>query len=180
MSGVALDRVLERLREKAERSAEFAEALGHLAADDLDDPFGRPPDSALAVARRINRRRQHERAEQLRGRSLTTPQVVELIGSVSNRKAIDRRRKRNRLLGLGVGNETLHPDWQFDHRQRDTREGLERVLAALQEVAADPLDADAIMVTPRQDLGGRSIADVFTDGDVDLAVRLIHLSGDQS
>lgn len=79
--------------------------------------------------------------------------------------------------GSGSANETLHPDWQFDRRRRDAREGLERVLAALREVAVDALDADVIIVAPRLDLGGRSIAAVFVNRDVDLAVRLIHLSG---
>jgi hypothetical protein len=180
MMSVTLDRVLERLRSRAETNEDVAEALEFLAADSVADPFRHPGEPVLAVARAINRRRQQERRDEFRSRALSTPDVVALIGSMSNRKAVDRRRRRGTLLGVRVGNQTLHPDWQFDRRRGDTREGLERVLAALRQVTSDVLAADALMTVPRQDLDGASVADVFADGDVELAARIVAMAGDQS
>jgi hypothetical protein len=62
----------------------------------------------------------------------------------------------------------------------DTRPGLERVLAALREVAPDPLAADVLMTTPREDLEGGTLADLFAAGRIETVVRLILASGDQS
>lgn len=44
----------------------------------------------------------------------------------------------------------------------------------MRQVAVYPLRDEAFLAAPAPDLGGRSIADVFTEG-VDLAVRLIYL-----
>lgn len=49
-----------------------------------------------------------------------------------------------------------------------------RALGGLRQVAVYPLRDEAFLAAPAPDLGGRSIADVFTEG-VDLAVRLIYL-----
>jgi hypothetical protein len=182
MTQLTLDHVLARLRARAEEDTEFADALAALAqGDDGDaDPFERPSDLTLATARTINRRRQQQRGDVLRTRSLTTRQVVELIGSISDRKAVDRRRQRRKLLGIAIGGDTMHPAWQFDRRRGETHEGLDQVLAALAEVAADPIDADAIATAAWPDLGGRSIADLLAAGDVALAVQVARRAGDQS
>lgn len=177
---VTLDRALERLRGRARADVYVAEAVEFLADEGVADPFERPGEATLALARSINVRRQDARRADLRARSLTTPQVVELIGSMSDRKAVNRRRRRGTLLGARVGNETLHPDWQFDRRRGDTRPDLDRILAALRAVSTDEWAADALMVAARPDLDGRSIADLFADGRTDLVVRIIALSGDQS
>jgi hypothetical protein len=114
------------------------------------------------------------------GDALTTAQVVESIQSISDRRAVDRRRRRGRLLGVKVGNTVWHPGWQFNQRSGDSRPGLPRVLAALAEVTDDPVAANALMTVPHRDLAGRPIAEVFADGDVDLATTLVRLAGDQS
>lgn len=180
MTPQTLERSLERLRARAEADDALAEAILFLAADDVRDPWDRPERSVLASARTVNRRRQEQRRIEFADRSIDTANVVALIGSVSNRKAVDRRRHRGALLGVRVGNRTLHPDWQFDRRRGDTREGLKRLLDALREVIDDPLAADALMTTPRPDLDGRSIADVFAEAQIDLAIRLVRTAGDQS
>ncbi|HEX9889540.1 MAG TPA: hypothetical protein VGA69_08700 [Nitriliruptorales bacterium] len=173
--------VLDRLRERAESEPAFADTLQHLAdAADVHDPFGEPPADVRHVARQVNRQRQDARFEELAARSLTTMQVVDLLASVSDRKGVDRRRHRATLLGILHGNRMLHPRWQFDRRRRETYQGLDELLEALRQVAADDLDADAIAVTPRADAGGSSVADLLAEGDVAGAVALAHLAGDQS
>jgi len=170
------------LHNRASHDASVAETVVWLAEDlaGPDDPFAEPPPGLLATARRVNERRQRRRLEDLQDRALDTAQVVHLVTSINDRKGVDRRRRRGRLLGWRVGRQTLHPEWQFDRRLGDTRPGLERVLTALREVAPDPLAADALMTVPRQDLDGGTLADLFAAGRIETVVRLIVACGDQS
>jgi hypothetical protein len=178
---MTLTAVLDRLRERAESDPSLVETLEHLAdADPVADPFSAPADDVAALARTINRQRQADRLAELRARSLTTGQVIELVASISDRKGVDRRRARGALLGIRAGNQMLHPAWQFDPRRRDTFPGLSVVLTALSEVAADGLDADAIATSPRVDADGSSVADLLAAGRIEAAVALVHLAGDQS
>lgn len=182
MATDTLTQTLRRLRSKASTDQHLAEALTFLADDDegADDPFAAVSARVADRVETINRRRIRKRRSDLRARSLTTAEVVAFVEGISDRRAVDRRRHRGRLLGVKVGNALLHPLWQFDPERADTRAGLERVLAALDEVTPGGRSADALMTAPLPDLGGRSIADVFAEGDVDLAVRLVRMSGDQS
>jgi hypothetical protein len=176
-----VEQALDRLRTRASDSPELAEALEFLAAgDDSEDPFAEVDERALAGLRTINRRRQVHHQAELARRALTTPQVVSLIDSMSDRRAVDRRRRRGRLLGVTRGRTVLHPIWQFDPDTSETRDGLDQLLAALGEVSADPWAAEATMTRVRTDLGGRSIADVFAAGELELALRLVRMTGDQS
>jgi hypothetical protein len=178
---VTLTTVLDRLRERAESDPSLLETLEHLAdADPVEDPFSVPAHDVARLARTINRQRQADRLAELRQRSLTTGQVVELVASISDRKGVDRRRARGALLGIRAGNQMLHPEWQFDRRRQDTLPGLPLVLAALSEVAADGIDADAIATTPRVDAGGSTVADLLAAGRTEDAVALVQLAGDQS
>ena len=144
------------------------------------NPFATTAEDVAELARTLNEQRQGARLSQLRARSLTTGQVVELVMSISDRKGVDRRRARGTLLGIPIGNQRLHPSWQFDHRRGDTLDGLRRVLAVLSEVASDGLDADAIATTPRPEADGASVADLLAEGHIDAAVALAQLAGDQS
>jgi hypothetical protein len=178
---MTLSAVLGLLRERAESDPSLVETLEHLAdADPVQDPFATPAVDVARLARTINRQRQADRLAELRARSLTTGQVVELLASISDRKGVDRRRARGALLGIRVGNQMLHPAWQFDLRRRDTLPGLSLVLTALSDVAADGLDADAIATAPRADADGASVADLLAAGRIEPAVTLVHLAGDQS
>lgn len=181
MTTETIDRTIERLRHQAGEDAELAEALEFLAdATSTDDPFGIVEDGVASAVSTINRRRRRDHTQDLRDRSLTTAQVVALVESISDRKGVDRRRQRGRLLGIKDGNVVRHPSWQFDPELGDSRPGLDRVLAALGELVADPDAADALMTTPRSDLGGGTLAALFADGDVELVLRLIGMAGDQS
>ncbi len=173
--------VMARLRARAEDDPGFLDTLEQLASFELDDPFDDPPAATRRIALELNQRRQRERAAQLRQRSLTTSEVVDLVASISDRRAVDRRRARGTLLGIrGIDRQTLHPRWQFDDRRGETHRGLDRVLDALHEHAPDPMDADAIAIAPQPATEGPSIADLLADGDVDAAVALARLAGDQS
>lgn len=172
---------MSRLRARAEADPAFLDTLEYLASFKLADPFDVPHGATRRLARDLNQRRQEQRAAELRQRSLTTSEVVELVGSITDRKGVDRRRHRGALLGIrGIGRQTVHPRWQFDARLGDTYRGIERVLAALRATAPDPLDADALAIAPQPAAGGASIAELLADGDAESAVALARLAADQS
>jgi hypothetical protein len=170
------------LEERSRNDAALAETVLFLAeeGDGPDDPFTDPRPEVLGAGRVVNARRQRERREGLAGRALDTAEVVALISSIKDRKGVDRRRRRGRLLGWRSGARTMHPAWQFDPRRGDTRPELTRLLAALAEVAPDPQTADRLMSTPREDLDGRTLADLYAAGRVETAIRLVLAAGDQS
>ena len=103
-----------------------------------------------------------------------------LIESISDRKGVDRRRSRGQLLGVKDSNVLRHPLWQFDLDLGETVPGLPQLLAALTEATPNAAAADALMTTERADLDGRTLAELFREGRVDLVVQLVAMAGDQS
>lgn len=177
-----LNEAIRALEDRAAEDPALAEALRFLAVGSTGptDPFTDPGLAVRSAARTVNERRQRRQALDRMQRALPTSAVVELIDSINDRRGVDRRRHRGRLLGWRAGRATLHPEWQFDRNRGDTRQGLDEVLAALAEVSADPIAADALMTVPRPDLGGATLADLFARGRTATVVRLIHAGGDQS
>ncbi len=177
-----LAEAIRALHEHAENDSALAETIRLLAAeaDGPDEPFADPARVVRDAAGRVNEHRQRERRAALQNLTFDTAEVIELIESIQDRRGVDRRRRRGALLGWRVGRRTLHPEWQFDRHRGDTRRGLDRVLAALAEVAPDPLVKNALMTTPRPDLGGGTLADLFARGQIETVVRLILAAGDQS
>jgi hypothetical protein len=160
--------VHDGLDEAARRDPDLRDTLELLAGH-------RPhrPDRATLL-RRTARHLNQQRGLQLRDafveRALTSPQVAEILG-VADHRAVQGRRARRTLLGWTIGNETYHPDWQFT--DDGTVVGLAPVVRALGAVTSSPLAADRIMRHARDELDGRSLADLLADGRSDLVVRLI-------
>ncbi|MHB1712694.1 MAG: hypothetical protein ACYCV7_15065 [Acidimicrobiales bacterium] len=170
------------LEEQTDSDPALAEAVIFLAEEAAgpDDPFADVPDGALRAARLVNERRLRERRGALAFDALDTAGVVAFVRSISDRKGVDRRRRRGQLLGWRSGARTMHPGWQFDPRRGDTRLELPLLLVALAESTPDPEAADALMRAPRDDLGGRSLADLFAAGRIETVIRLVRASEDQS
>jgi hypothetical protein len=81
------------------------------------------------------------------------------------------------LLGLGVGRETYHPDWQF--APTGLRHDLGAVVNPLLDAASDdPVLADQIMRTARPELDGRSLADLLARRRSSEAVALLERYSD--
>lgn len=177
-----LARAIRVLETQTAVDNDLAEAVLFMAADagGPDDPFGEVAGGVGEAAAVVNARRLAERQEVAAGAALDTAQVVAAVRSLSDRKGVDRRRRRRQLLGWRVGTRTLHPAWQFDRRRGDTRPGLPQLLAALAEVAPDPQAADALMRAPRPELEGRSLADLFAAGQLQTVLRLVRAAAEQS
>jgi hypothetical protein len=177
-----LTQAIRVLEDKASNDAALAEAVRFLAVGSIGpvDPFADPGSGVMTAASTVNERRQRRRTSDRMQHAIDTAGVIDIIGSINDRRGVDRRRHRGQLLGWRAGRATLHPDWQFDRRRGDTRDGLEDVLAALHDVTSDALAADALMTAPRSDLDGGTLADLFARGKVETVVRLIRASGDQS
>jgi hypothetical protein len=182
MSSATLARAIETLHEKARHDQALAETVFLLTGDELgpDDPFAATEPSARAAARLVNRRRVRRSSAGPSEATVDTAEAVRLIRSIHDRKGVDRRRQRGQLLGWRDGRRIQHPAWQFDERRGDTRPGLDRVLAALREVAPDPQAAHALMTAPRADLEGATLADLFARERVELVERLVLSAGDQA
>jgi hypothetical protein len=170
------------LQERATVDPDLAEAVVYMAEEVAgpDNPFADVPSGALQEAGLVNERRLRARRSAASSACLDTAEVVALLRSVNDRKGVDRRRQRGQLLGWRAGARVLHPGWQFDRRRGETKPGLPRVLAALRGVTADAEAADQLMTTPRDDLGGASLADLLASGHVETVVRLISASSEQS
>ncbi len=89
-------------------------------------------------------------------------------------------RQRGQLLGWRWAAQSLHPDWQFGARRRETQPGLATALAALREVTPDAEAVDALTRAACDDLGGRSLTDLFAAGRVETVVRLIASTAEKS
>lgn len=122
------------------------------------------------VARVVNAERGAELREAFTADALSSREVAELL-DVADHRAVAGRRSRGTLLGWTIGNETYHPAWQF--ADVGTVPGLTAVVKALGEVTGSVLVADRIMRREREDLDGRSLADLLADGQHELVVRLI-------
>jgi hypothetical protein len=181
MSTANLARAIETLHDKARNDEALAEVRFLLSGDEHgpDDPFAEPEPSARAAAPLVNRRRQR-RSRAVDQGTVDTAGAIRQLRSIHDRKGVDRRRQRGQLLGWRVGRRVLHPLWQFDPHRGDTRPGLDRVLAALREVAPDSQTAHALMTAPRDELDGATLADLYARDRVELVERLVLAAGDQS
>lgn len=170
------------LRDRAGEDSDLAETIRFLAQDvsGPKEPFADPGSTVRAAARSVSARRHRLHVEARPVEALDTSEVIGVITSVNDRRGVDRRRRRGRLLGWRVGRQVVHPKWQFDWSRGDTRPGLARVLTALREVTNDPVAADTLMTAPREDLDGGTLAELFAAGRVDTVARLILFAGDQS
>lgn len=179
---VSLSQALRILQTRAADDMALAETVLYLAedAESVQDPFEQVTEPVGSAARQINERRLAGRSHRQLAGTIDTAGVVELLNSINSRKGVDRRRRRGQLIGWRNGRQILHPSWQFDQGAGDTWPGLDRVVDALSGAATSPQAADALMTAWRNDLGGRSLADLLAAGKIDTLVRLIDESKDQS
>ena len=145
-----------RARERARHEPAFATVLEAI----LEAPPADDRALTEVAARQVNDvRRQHALAE-FRAGALTTAEVRERLGR-SSVQAVHVLRSRGRLIGRTVGNVTYFPAWQLEGGA--LRDDLPRLLEALGRFTDDAVAADRVMRLRRDELGGKSIADVLDD-----------------
>lgn len=131
-------------------------------------------ESTVALAKTLNAHRMVSRLRELRARSYTTAEVADMLGGMS-RQAVSQRVAKGRLMAIQISGKAYFPAWQFvDGRPVDR---LDEMIAALTEIGEDTFSADAVMRTALPEEGGRTIADVLADGDVDLALHYVRAVG---
>jgi hypothetical protein len=156
----------QAVRDREQREPDVVEPVLVLLAD--PDHEGEVTDDMRRLAASLADQRETAALETFLASSLPTSAVIDRVPSWNDRRTIASARRRRQLLGLSIGRETYHPDWQF------TRTGLRRDLSSvigplLDAAAGDPLLADQIMRTRRPELDGRSLADLLSTrrtGDV--------------
>ena len=123
-SSQQLEAIFEALQPKVVNPQNLALAK-EIAGDDYSE-------GNLALLELANLKRYYQRRRDLLANSITTPQVVELIGCQAVTTVHDRR-KTSRLLGLKDNGVYKFPLWQFDPEGDDgVIDGLSYVLKALQ------------------------------------------------
>lgn len=148
----------QAVRDRQQREPAVVEPVLALLAD--PDHQGEVTDDMRRMAATLADQRETAALEAFLANALPTRDVIDRVHSWNDRRTIASARRRRQLLGLTVGRETYHPDWQF------TRSGIRRDLGAvigplLDAAAADPILADQIMRTPQPELDGRSLAELL-------------------
>ncbi len=134
-------------------------------------------DDHRSLATSLVDRRAADDLERFRRCALTTRQVTERVAELADRRSVDARRRRGQLLGVTVGRDSWHPDWQFGAGR--TRPRLGEVLGALRStVGEDGMLADLVMRTPRDELNGASLAELYAAGRTDEVLRSLQMRGE--
>ncbi len=131
---------------------------------------GRARASATAVvsAQRNNLLRAFARRRALLEHSLTSTEVIELLGAASRQTAHDRLAAGS-LLAIKDGGRLRYPIWQFDAEGPDgVVEGMPEVLAELR--LTTQLGKISWFVSPKRALDGMTPIDALHAGDIDAAI----------
>lgn len=151
--------VYQAVRDRQQREPDVVEPVLALLAD--PDHEGEVTDDMRRMAATLADQRETAAVETFLAGALSTSEVIDRVRSWNDRRTLASARRRRQLLGLTVGRETHHPDWQF------TRVGLRHDLSAvigplLDAAAGDPVLADQLMRAPRPELDGRSLVDLLS------------------
>jgi len=131
-------------------------------------------ESTIALARTLNAHRVVAGLREFRANSYSTDQVREFLGGVS-RQAVSQRVRNDRLLSMEISGRSWFPDWQFVGGRPVA--GLAEVIGVLRELGEDAYSADAIVRTSLPEEGGRTIADLLTSGETELALHYVRAVG---
>ncbi len=147
--------LIERIAEAAEAEpARVRPVLQLLVGDRLE-----LPDELRTVGSALNEARRSHALEEFLAGAVATDEVIELLPSIGTRQGVHRLRKAGRLWGRTVGNATWFPAWQFS--SDGLRDDLAAVLERIARFTVDVVAADRIMRLPREELGGRTIAEAL-------------------
>jgi hypothetical protein len=151
MSPVAL---LSQVEERVRRDPDFAKLLDAL----VDAPTVPLEELERIAARTLNDERRGGLMRDFLDGALSTREVQSRLG-YDTPQAIHQLRRRGKLLGATVGNNTWFPAWQFENDR--LRSDLPEILELLARFTSDPVVGDRIMRIKHDELAGASISEAL-------------------
>ncbi len=154
----AVAALVRKVEARARRDSGFAEVLDAL----LKAPSAPYVRLERVAADRLNRQRRAAVTREFVEGAFSTSDVQSLLGFTSP-QAVHQLRRRGKLLGVAVGNQTWFPAWQFE----DDRllPDLPRILDLLAQFTSDAMSADRVMRITHDEIGGTSIAEALRHPD---------------
>ena len=150
--------LVRKVEARARRDSGFAEVLDAL----LKAPSAPRVRLERVAADGLNRQRRAAVTREFVEGALCTSDVQSLLGFASP-QAVHQLRRRGKLLGAAVGNQTWFPAWQFDGDR--LLPDLPRILDLLAEFTSDSVSADRVMRIAHDEIGGASIAQALRQPD---------------
>jgi hypothetical protein len=151
MSPVAL---LSQVEERVRRDPDFAKLLDAL----LDAPTVPLEELERIAARKLNDERRGGLMRDFLDGAIPTREVQSRLG-YDTPQAIHQLRRRGKLLGATVGNNTWFPTWQFENDR--LRSDLPEIFELLARFTSDPVVGDRIMRIKHDELAGASISEAL-------------------
>jgi len=151
MSPVAL---LSQVEERVRRDPDFAKLLDAL----VDAPTVPLEELERIAARKLNDERRGGLMRDFLDGAISTREVQSRLG-YDTPQAIHQLRRRGKLLGATVGNNTWFPIWQFANDR--LRSDLPEILELLTRFTSDPVVGDRIMRIKHDELAGASISEAL-------------------
>jgi hypothetical protein len=146
--------LVSQVEERVRRDPGFAKLLDAL----LDVPTVPMEQLERVAARKLNNDRRDGLMGGFRAGAIPTREVQSRLG-YETPQAVHELRRRGKVLGVTVGNNTWFPAWQFEDGR--LRSDLPAILKLLARFTTDPVVADRIMRIKRDDLGGASMSEAL-------------------
>ncbi|WP_205873636.1 hypothetical protein [Mycobacterium camsae] len=146
--------LVSQVEERVRRDPDFAKLLDAL----LEAPTVPMEELERIAARTLNNERRGAVLSDFRTGALPTKEVQSRLG-YETPQAVHELRRRGKVLGVTVGNNTWFPGWQFDGGR--LRPDLPQILILLSRFTSDPVVADRIMRIKREELSGASISEAL-------------------
>jgi hypothetical protein len=146
--------LVSQVEERVRRDPDFAKLLDAL----IDVPTVPMEELEHIAARKLNNERRDGLMGGFRAGAIPTREVQSRLG-YETPQAVHELRRRGKVLGVTVGNNTWFPAWQFEDGR--LRSDLPAILKLLAQFTTDAVVADRIMRIKRDDLGGTSMSDAL-------------------
>lgn len=141
-----------------------------------------PPDVPMSTLRSMNAALRARQLDDAVAAAASAQEVVGLLASVNDRRGVQSRAARGRLLSFKAndGRSAMYPRWQFDPVAKETIPDIERwIEACATRFAGDVVAFDHFVRAEQARLGGQSIAGLLTSRRWDAAYAVAIAVRDQ-
>lgn len=146
--------LVSQVEERVRRDPDFAKLLDAL----LDVPTSPMEELERVAARKLNNERREGLINDFRAGAISTREAQLRLG-YETPQAVHELRRRGKVLGATVGNNTWFPAWQFADGR--LRADLPEILDLLARFTSDAVAADRVMRIKRDELAGASISEAL-------------------